>query len=168
MNTIHPSLSRKYRRMRQCGIAWGSLAAACAGLQMHAARFAVAPVGMVGGGGSSAGPRFTVAGALGQSFAVAESAHSARFSARFGFWSQAFDWPGSDPGLVRLDFSGGLPAQVELRFDGPAGRSYRVETAPEISGPWTEATTFAPSPTGAYAVSLSPATAAQFFRVVTD
>lgn len=139
-----------------------------AGIPALAAPFAVEPAGFAGGGGSSAGPRFTVSGALGQSFAPAESADSARFSARFGFWSKAFDWPGSDPGLLRLAVPAGLPVPVELRFDGPAGRLYRVETAPDLAGPWTDAAILPPSVTGAYTLNLPPAPAAQFFRVVAD
>lgn len=49
--------------------------------------------------------------------------------------------PGTAAGPLAIRTLGGSPAQVEVRFQGIAGRSYRVETAPAVNGPWTAAGT---------------------------
>jgi Bacterial Ig domain len=61
---------------------------------------------------------------------------------------------------------GGSPAQVEVRFQGIAGRSYRVETAAAVNGPWADAGTVAAGTDGRIlfveAVTVEP----RFFRLL--
>lgn len=47
--------------------------------------------------------------------------------------------PGTSAGPLAIRTLGGSPVQVEVRFQGIAGRSYRVETAAAVNGPWTDA-----------------------------
>jgi hypothetical protein len=74
--------------------------------------------------------------------------------------------PGTAAGPLAIRALGGSPAQVEVRFQGLAGRSYRVETAAAVNGPWTAAGTVAAGTDGRVlfveAVTVEP----RFFRLL--
>jgi hypothetical protein len=74
--------------------------------------------------------------------------------------------PGTAAGPLAIRALGGSPAQVEVRFQGIAGRSYRVETAPAVNGPWTAAGTVAAGTDGRV-LFVEPVTAEpRFFRLL--
>jgi hypothetical protein len=70
-------------------------------------------------------------------------------------------------GAVALEIQllAGPPEQIEVRFQGIAGRTYQLQTAPTMEGPWATAGSI--TATGAGAISFLSSTAGElrFFRV---
>lgn len=74
--------------------------------------------------------------------------------------------PGTSASPLAIRALGGSPAQVEVRFQGIAGRGYRVETAPAVNGPWTAAGTVAAGTDGRV-LFVEPVTVEpRFFRLL--
>jgi hypothetical protein len=74
--------------------------------------------------------------------------------------------PGTSAGPLAIRALGGSPAQVEVRFQGIAGRNYRVETAPAVNGPWTDAGTVAAGTDGRILFVEAVTTDPRFFRLL--
>jgi hypothetical protein len=60
----------------------------------------------------------------------------------------------------------GVPQQVELRFQGIAGRTYRVQRAAALSGPWSDAGVVVASTTGVLRYSETRVVEPRFFRLL--
>ena len=60
----------------------------------------------------------------------------------------------------------GPPAQVEVRFQGIAGRTYRLQTAPAVNGPWSDAGGPAASAAGVLTFTEAPPTDPRFYRLL--
>jgi len=60
----------------------------------------------------------------------------------------------------------GPPTQVEVRFQGIAGRSYRVQTATTVNGPWTDLGNRTAGGTGVILFQESPQPSPRFFRII--
>lgn len=89
-------------------------------------RFAIA-----GGGGTSTGGNFTLNGTLGQPDAGTMS--GGNYSLAGGFWGASQTPPPAGSVIIKVWLVGG---QVRLRFTGIPGRTYDIERASSVTGPW--------------------------------
>jgi hypothetical protein len=83
-----------------------------------------------GGSGTSTGGAFSVSGTIGQPDASAMS--GGNYSLAGGFWSAISTAP-SIPTLIQVWVVG---HEVHLRFAGIPGRTYEIERALFVTGPW--------------------------------
>jgi hypothetical protein len=67
---------------------------------------------------------------------------------------------------LRIQALPGLPTQVEVVFQGLAGRSYRLQTAPAVTGPWSAAGTVSATTTGVLSWIEPLAPEPRFFRIL--
>ena len=70
--------------------------------------------------------------------------------------------PVTEPGVVSID---SLPTGVRLRFTGVPGRSYDIERAPAVTGPWSTINNqTAPASGFLEYLDADPPAAAAFYR----
>jgi hypothetical protein len=81
-------------------------------------------------GGPSSGGLFALSGTIGQPDVGAMS--GGNYSLAGGFW-RAIPTPPPAPTVIELSVNGGL---VYLRFNGIPGRTYDIERARFVTGPW--------------------------------
>lgn len=74
--------------------------------------------------------------------------------------------PGTTASPLAIRTLPGSPAQVEVRFQGIAGRAYRIETAPAVNGPWTSAGNPVAGATGVLTFAEPVAVDPRFFRIL--
>lgn len=74
--------------------------------------------------------------------------------------------PGTTASPLEIRALAGAPAQVEVRFQGIAGRAYRIETAPAVNGPWTGAGNLVAGATGVLTFTEPVAVEPRFFRIL--
>lgn len=74
--------------------------------------------------------------------------------------------PDTSAGPLSIRSLTGPPVQVEVRFQGIAGRSYRVQTAAAVTGPWAEAGTIAADGVGVLLFVETPQPDPRFFRIL--
>ncbi len=60
----------------------------------------------------------------------------------------------------------GPPAQVEVRFQGVAGRTYQVQTADAATGPWIPSASVVATTSGLLLFTEPPQAGPRFFRVI--
>ena len=60
----------------------------------------------------------------------------------------------------------GPPEQVEVRFQGIAGRTYRVQTAATVDGPWSDLGSRTAGGTGVILFLESPQALPRFYRII--
>jgi len=85
-----------------------------------------------GGGGTSTGA-YSVSGTIGQSDAGTMS--GGNYSLVGGFWGELQTPPLIGSVIIRVWLVGG---EVHLRFTGIPGRTYYVERAHSVTGPWPD------------------------------
>jgi hypothetical protein len=83
-----------------------------------------------GGGGASSGGAYTLSGTIGQPDAGTMS--GGNYSLAGGFWG-AIPTPPPVPTVIKLWVVGN---DVHLRFNGIPGRTYDIERASSVTGPW--------------------------------
>ena len=115
------------------------------------------------GGGPSAGGVFTASSTVGQPDAGMMS--GGNYSLAGGFWGVLATPP---PASTLIEISVG-PGLVHLRFNGIPGRTYDIERASSITGPWPPniqplATITMPSGGELYYVDTFPAARQFFYR----
>lgn len=71
---------------------------------------------------------------------------------------------GSSAALA-VEFDPGPPALARLRFHGLPGRTYRVEAAAEVTGPWLDLGPVTAGPTGRMLFTEAGATGPRFYRL---
>jgi hypothetical protein len=86
---------------------------------------------IAGGSGTSTGGAFAVSGTLGQSDAGTMS--GGNYSLAGGFWGAIPTLPPVGNVIIKVWVIGG---QVHLRFTGIPGRTYVIERASSVTGPW--------------------------------
>jgi len=101
-----------------------------AALGTRAQSFSIDRFAIAGGGGTSTGGLFAVSGAIGQPDAGAMS--GGNYSLAGGFWG-AIQPPPPVGSVIEAWVVNG---QVHLRFTGIAGRTYDIERASSVTGPW--------------------------------
>jgi hypothetical protein len=86
-----------------------------------------------GGGGPNTGGRFSLDGTIGQPDAGAMS--GGNYSLVGGFWGASQTPPAGDSMIIKVRVVAG---QVRLTFTGIPGRTYYVERAHSVTGPWPD------------------------------
>ncbi len=92
-----------------------------------------------GGGSSGRSARFGLDGSIGQGVAESTESESNGLGLRAGFWSQVVPWlEDSDSELrVEVELQEGVPLRVTLRSAATPGRTYTVQSAGALEGPWS-------------------------------
>lgn len=67
---------------------------------------------------------------------------------------------------LQIRVLGGVPPLLELRFQGIAGRSYRLQRAESLSGPWTNAGTASAGANGVIRFTEPQGGGSSFFRIL--
>ena len=70
------------------------------------------------------------------------------------------------PNALSIILDSGPPAAVHVRFQGIAGRRYKVQSAAAPAGPWTDRTEITASPNGQVLFSEPPNSEPRFYRLV--
>lgn len=70
-----------------------------------------------------------------------------------------------EPNVLAIESVPGSPNEVRLRFQGIAGRPYRVLNASLVAGPWSELGTATANSLGRVEFQLTPAGGTQFYRL---
>lgn len=77
-----------------------------------------------------------------------------------------FEAPDSgEPNVLAIDAVPGSPNEIRLRFQGIAGRTYRVLDASQVAGPWSELGLATANSLGRVEFQLVPAGGTQFYRL---
>lgn len=97
---------------------------------LRAQSFSIDSFTIAGGGGTSSGGVFSVSGTIGQPDAGAMS--GGNYSLVGGFWGALPTLPPA-PTVIEISVAPGL---VYLRFNGIPGRTYDIERASSVTGPW--------------------------------
>ena len=103
---------------------------ALAGMKASA-QFSIDSFTIAGGGGTSTGGVFAVSGTIGQPDAGVMS--GGNYALAGGFWGAIQTPPPVGSVIVKVWMVGG---QVHLRFTGIPGRTYDIERASSVTGPW--------------------------------
>jgi hypothetical protein len=74
--------------------------------------------------------------------------------------------PDTSAGPLAIRSLAGPPVQVEVRFQGIAGRSYRVQTASAVTGPWADSGTIAADGVGVLVFLETLQPDPRFFRIL--
>jgi len=70
------------------------------------------------------------------------------------------------PNALAIEADPGPPAEVRVRFQGIAGRSYRVQVAAGVTGPWSDLGTVAAGPDGRAEFTDTVTSGTSFYRLV--